>query len=504
MRFILKSLSCRFFRVFFAFILTFSLFSCQIVDFFLGESESIKSQKHLSLYLENVPKEESLNASIYNYELITRAIQSNIAKDNNEEALDHFVSYLNTFFESEPEDQSHIYYLAARAIKNLLQQPDGREKIDELARKDQHFRQFLRAYLYSPYEADSKNGVTKRAGLIIVNSEVNRSKKLNDARFFWQVLLMRENYLWEREAFKEVFFANLLPVRQRSDYKHNFNYLYWSISRYPDLLNYEEILQNSLFFPRSSGAKNSETGGRPISSSDLEKVKRVKTILKSFKPVQSFKENILAFAYPYGVILRNRAHKITSRNVRWIEAWEPFFITALHEGEDEKIWFRVRVGSEKWFLPTDALFLMPKNEQSEKLALTYDTISLTDDMGDYLKCYELFQTQDYINSINCILEDFDRSLENKGEFFIILFYKNLKAIAERSTSEQNSYMDFVKQYPRYFVADEKGYNLYPSRFLLDKLLSINQNSTMLQYFDSLETIGGENGEGREITSEENF
>lgn len=485
MTFILKYLPSHLFRVFFVFILTFSLFSCQVVDFFLNQSPNIQSQEHLRLYLENVPQDESLNASIYNYELITKAIASNIARDDNEEALRHFIRYLNTFFESEPDDQSHIYYLAAKTIKNLLQMPDGRAKIDELANQDQNFRQFLRTRLYSPYETDSKSEVTKRAGLVIVNSEINKSKKLNEARFFWQVLLMRENYLWERAAFREVFFANLLPVKQKSDYRHNFNYLYWSISRYPDLLDYEEVLQNSLFFPRRL-----ETEEGYVLSGNREKIDRIKAILQSFKPVQSFKKNILAFAYPYGVILRNRAHKITSRNVRWLEAWEPFFITALHKGEDGEIWFRVEVGKEKWFLPTDALFLMPKNEQSEELALTYSTISLTDqDMEEYLKCHQLFQQQDYIGSVDCILQDTDRSLESKGEFFIILFYKNLKAIGERSTSMQNVYMDFVKRYPRYFVADEKGYNLYPSGFLLDKLLSVNSHSTMLQYFDSIEMTG---------------
>lgn len=491
-------MSSRFLKfLIFSLLLSF-LFSCQFVGYIFGGKRKIHAQGHLQEYLKNIPQEESVNASLYNYELFVHSMKIHLEKGENQKVGEKFREYLKTFFEGEPEDQSEVYFLAAQAIKNILRNDEEKKKL--FAIRDRRFSQYLRTLYYFPY-LDYQGVSSKRKGLVLLQNDeqsvkANKQKKsLNEANLFWQIVLMRENYVVEQMALKKVFLSNFLPITGDKSCQHNLNYLYWSVTRYPDSWKYRKILQDSTFLPQTDAEKKKCRFAEYDQKIDL-----MEKVLTSQQPKRVFQEKIWAFVYPYGAVLRNRPDKLSSRNVIYIQAWQPLLILSEHIGEDEKKWFRVQHKNNRLFLPADTSLKIVKSRHSASLAKQHSNITFFSGLknaksgGDsmqnsYFQCYQLFSQKNYLQSIKCLVELKEKDEKifagPAWEFFLVLLYKNLEEIGLRATAHKNKYMNFVKKYPFYFVVDEKNYNLYPSDFLLKQLLEKNPHSPMFQYFEFL-------------------
>ena len=205
--------------------------------------------------------------------------------------------------------------------------------------------------------------------------------------------------------------------------------------------------------------------------------------------------------------LRNRTHKIASRNLLRIEKWRPFQLTDIVVGENGENWWEVQMpfaGKRKnLFLPTDEQMWVFYKDGNKWKHLNVngspeDTFSENELfwIGRYIGCYRLFEKLDFFATFDCLLKDEQKWVEENEskheskevssfyhrELYLTLQYETLRQISLRATSLNNQYVDFVRQYPLYFDSDPKGFQLFPSQVVLMQLSVINKDSSMLQYF----------------------
>ncbi len=414
-------------------------------------------------YLEKLPEEESINASLYNYELILNQVRSAYSKKEFFKVLSNYNNYVEIFEESRVDDESEINYWVGKTILELTQNKHSTA----------NFLEYLKGNLRESLKENSQ-----LAFRLSVKKDDARGLTY-DKTHFKQILTERNNYFFEKKALKETYLDGLtqLEKNNRRINNKNFNHLYFLVTRYPDFLPYtlmKGLFENGSFIQDSLLSKNQKErlgiAENILEQFNLEKHEKNIGVSHSFTKAQK-----IFFSAENEAIVRSRTHPIASRNLERLELWQPFVVLYSLKGEDAEDWLLIEYAEGyQGFIRAD----LKKKE--------FDLAS--DGVKDFFMAYQFFLNGEYVK----VMEVLSPAIKKQNLFLrersITLMNQTVAEIGRRATSLNSVYTKFALQYPAFFSIYEKEWYLESSDNLLFFLLEQNFDSRLIQYFDGFDAV----------------
>lgn len=441
---------------------------------FLGCSDS----ERLRDYLMNIPEKEEINASLYHYEIIVGEARKEFFNQNYYRVFDLYERYLSVFFESTIPHEEELLYWVGRSVKELLRKSSNLN--------DKEVKKFF-AYIKADKQRKNNLGI-EFEGKYSSNQhgETFPKKLFYQGKHFTLILDQRGDYQWEKQALREVYDQKFISLEKSflkkdslgNDYgllKKNLEYGYWLITRYPDLFSpkkYHSLLKKYIDFEKIS----------QLSKSYRKKWNRIQEILRVNQWVMMREGDFPSVCFPnsWPVVVYNRTHWISSRNLTSLALWEPFQVKSQVLGEDGQIWYAIVFGKNRRGYVDEEDFKESCNQEGK------DRSSMIE---KYQIGYQQYLAQDYLEAeetLSIFLYDLE-NLPDPDMYVLVrgwtLFYLVLKEISLRSTSLDNPFTHFAKEHNEYFVVSRDLINLEVSDYFLKKIITYNSGSPMLQYFD---------------------
>lgn len=442
--------------------------------FFLGCGAS--SDNKLARYIKNIPEEESINASQYNYELVVVDVQAAYQKSNYYEVLKLYEHYEEVFFESPVIDESELTYWLGLSLNKIFNDseisPSSFNTNFFNYLKKNRKRKNLFAIEFEGKYISNKNGETFPTHMYY------------KGKHFFDIINQRVDYELEKKALHEVYLQKFTTIskagkggRGGKGSKKNFEQLYWIVTRYPDLFTKDEY--NNL--------KDQYLNLAELKKSDLEKLIRIDSIISIEAGASTFPhegESRICFPVSEPIVVYNRTDWVSSRNLATIGMWEPFeVLTSLNGENTNTIWYKIRFKNER-----DGYI----DEESYNNSCGNESLngSMWRNMkSKYLLAYKKYLEKDYLTVVEQLSEIL-YELENQTDESPILltrlwtfFYQNLKEIAVRSTSLNNDFTAFALKHSEYFEVSKNQINLEVDDYFLKKVIELDPESPMLQYFE---------------------
>ena len=407
----------------------------------------------IKTYLAELPEKESINASIYNYEIILARVKREYENKNYQGVLTNYDFYLKTFTESPVDNESEINYWVGMAILNSL---NDENIINRLSFADRLMEEPRKQVNYS----------------LKVNQKDDQLEY--DKSHLKKIILDRNDFFFEKKALREIYLDNLKrlsqhPSNKKAIHDENLKYFRFLATRYPDFIPYQEF--NSLL------TNEDYLDPQLLSRRQKEVLKNLRAILAKVNP-NSYEPMLLDesiyFSTDETLIVRSRPHEIASRNIARIELWQPFKITHFLTGEDEQKWYWVEYQENR-------RGFVKLNEKQLKIYSPKIKV-----VRNYFELYNLYGKGGYLE----VVEGISKML-NKQELFLkerslVFLEKTLGKIGRRATSKENPFTKFALKYPKYFYLYEKEWYLKSSDSLLFLILELNPKTSMLQYFDGFD------------------
>lgn len=424
------------------------------------------NSERLRDYLMNIPEKEEINASLYHYEIIVDEVRKEFFNQNYYEVFDLYERYLSVFFESTIPHDEELLYWVGRSVKELLRENSNLN--------DKEVKKFF-AYIKADKQRKNNLGI-EFEGKYSSNQhgETFPKKLFYQGKHFTLILDRRGDYQWEKQALREIYEQKFISL-EKGFLKKNLEYGYWLITRYPDLFSpkeYRSLLKKYIDFERISR----------LSKSHQKKWDRIQEILRVNQWVMTREGNFPSVCFPnsWPVVVYNRTHWISSRNLTSLALWEPFQVKAQVLGEDGQIWYAIVFGKNRRGYIDEEDFEESCNQEGKD----HSSIIKTYQIG-----YQQYLARDYLGAektLSTFLYDLE-NLPNPDMYVLVrgwtLFYLVLKEISFRSTSLDNPFTRFSEEHSGYFVVSRDLINLEVSDYFLKKIITYDSDSPMLQYFD---------------------
>ncbi len=429
---------------------------------FWGCSDS----ERLRDYLMNIPEKEEINASLYHYEIIVDEARKEFFNQNYYEVFDLYERYLSVFFESTIPHDEELLYWVGRSVKELLRENANLD--------DKEVKKFF-AYIKTDRQRKNNLGIEFNGKYSSNQHGETFPKKLfYQGKHFTLILDQRGDYQWEKQALREVYEQKFISL-EKGFLKKNLEYGYWLITRYPDLFSPEEF--RSLFKKYIDFERISR-----LSKSYQKKWNRIQEILRVNQWAMIREGDFPSVCFPnsWPVVVYNRTHWISSRNLTSLALWEPFQVKTQVLGEDGQIWYAIVFGGKRRGYIDEEDFKESCNQEGKDRSSIIKTYQIG---------YQQYLARDYLGAEET-LSTFLYDLENlpDPDMYILvrgwtLFYLVLKEISLRSTSLDNPFTRFAEEHSEYFVVSRDLINLEVSDYFLKKVITYDSDSPMLQYFD---------------------
>ncbi|BBM88500.1 hypothetical protein COTS27_00180 [Spirochaetota bacterium] len=429
-------------------------------------------------YLDVLPEKETINASLYHYELLTEMAEEKFKAGAYLEVLQIYKNYLTIFYESEVSNKNRLLYYVGLSLKKLC----------ENGRTPYAFKKFLAtdAELLSLF------------GLIETSEQSLQYNHIH----FREILENRIDYTLEWNVLREYYLEdfNFAPATA-ADHDANFAHLYYLVTRFPNMVDYNDLAKNPTLI-------NPEF----FSTAERKKFAYIEELITQYEDFfepQLPPLNIHVFSKTGGLVIRNRSNLISSRNFARIAAWEPLLLLGKVQGEDNRMWWEVSYLKEhintdidipRGYIPAENGFLtdletldgtpLPLDLTEQAIKLRFESYLATKTAKShsmrYLAASTAFYNKNYLTTIEILSGLIPESTGLTQERSLTLFHKTLNEIARRSTSLDSAYTRFVIQYPHYFTIHHtppQPPELKVTEDILNMLIKANHNSIMLQYYN---------------------
>lgn len=420
------------------------------------------SENKINRYLNNIPQEESINASIYNYEIILAKMAKRFNQKDYYGVIFEYEKYLKIFEESEISIGNEMNYWVGMSIKRLVDDEDFLNFIlTKKIRKKWYGIEFEEKYYSNTKKLIKPKKIT-----------YNRQQ-------FLAIIKDRSNEKIEKKAMQEIYLSFFTNVKEKADNQNNFNYLYKIIARYPEL--FSKLQCQKLISQKINVDWLSKTNQEKLAK--LYKILDIQ--IQAESSIDKDKFNRWFLSINNEVVVFNRSSWITSRNLTSIKLWEPFNIINQVEGEDGNTWYYVLYhNQQKGFIDAQSRDNLMEINPSKKKPM----LSSGKNFPLYIKAYQAYLKKDYLSGIEYLstfLIQIKKSDDQKFFLERAFYFQSLllHEIAIRSTSINNIYTDFALEHPSYFEVSDNEINLLNTDFFLKKIILLNPNSSMLQYFD---------------------
>lgn len=378
-----------------------------------------------SSYVNNLPEEESINASLLNYEYIIKDLKSNIEKKQYFAVLDIGLNFFQIF--EEEDDKGHVNYYLHQALVAIMS-------------NDSYFSFFENLNL----EQKKLLHLTKKDG---------KEFYTYDNEFLKQQLSQRVGYNLEMQAAEQIYLPELFDKNKKA--KEKFKTLEIFYRRFPNSGGIYHCLQT-----------NDHTWVVNLSKKQKKEfsnwINQISTYQFSYLPI--------GFSYLQGnfITLRNKTNYLFSRKLFSFDSWEEVEILKTLSNCLESGWVNVRFGKHIGFLETKHL---QTSESPSNEMLYFRQAQLLYLQKNYLQSAEL--------AAKCIRKSKHSAIKERS---ILLLDRCHREIAKRSTSKKNPFLKYILTYPQYFKISENKLNLTTSLFLFDFLKKVNNNSIFLNCF----------------------
>ncbi len=398
-------------------------------------------------FLSELPEEESINASLYHYELILARVKKNFEQQKYYAVLEDYDFYLEVFDEFRITDESELNYYIGLTILELVATPE--------------FFSFIKQK-------------PKRMLYYNLKREKGKQKFAYDKTHFQKIISDRNDYFFEKQAIRELYLDELqllnsvLEKNKKKIHDENFEYLNYLLTRFPDFIAYDKLillLRDKWFLEYAYLASGQKMA--------LENIKKILLTFNQKNYNTTFFQDNIYFPEQEEIFIRSRSHEISSRNLGRIELWQPFKIVYSLIGEDGHEWYWIEYQNNRYG------FIRKKKKMK---AYSKNLVSVK----TYWDLYNLYNEKKYLQVIENLSEIMQKQELFLKERNLVFLKKTLDAIGERATSKGNIFTSFALEYPAYFVLYEKEWYLKSSDNVLFLLLETNPKTLMLQYFDGFD------------------
>ena len=392
-----------------------------------------------SFYINNLPEQESINASLLNYENIVENLKSNVEKKQYLAAISNGFDFFQIF--EEEDDQGYINHYLHQALQSTI--------------TNDNYLSFF----------DSLSSQQKKLLHLTQKKENGKEFCSYQNEFLQQQLNERIGYQLEMEAAEQIhihplFDKGLSSRNEKTNEKLKAIEMFYR--RFPN----SEIMHGYL-----------QTNANDILNGDLSNLSKKKK--KELEELESwinyistyqFSKTLVGFSYLQGdfITLRNKTNYLFSRKLFSFDSWEEVELLKTSSNCLESGWINVRFGEHIGFLEM-------------KYLQTSD--APTNEMIYFRQAQSLYLQKKYLQSAEasakCIRKATHQSIKERG--ILLLEHCHLE-IAKRATSKNNPFLKYVLTYPKYFRVSESELDLTTSLFLFDFLRKINDNSVFLNCF----------------------
>ena len=381
-------------------------------------------------YTHNLPEDESINASLLNYEYLVEKIKNNV------EGEDFFLALSNglTFFEvfEEEDDQGHVNFYLHQALTSLMQ---VEARLAEL----QPFASNLTRQQRSLFH------LVKQDELYVYANG-----------FLQQQLDKRVGYALEMKAAEGLYLDTLAP--EGGGVKEKLKVLEFFYRRFPNSKKAFDYLQSG-----------KHTNWIHRTNFSKKKYFQLRSWVNHIEMYQ-WSEVPTNFSYLQGyfITLRNKTNYLFSRNLYSFDSWEEVEVLETKSNCLNSGWVNIRFGPFSGFVAAKHL-LSVEIPYKEKIY--------------FRQAQEEYLQKNFIAAAElaakCIRKATSGAIKERG---ILLLEHCHREIAKRATSKTSPFLRYVLKYPKYFEVSEEGLSLKTSLFLFDFLREINNNSVLLACF----------------------
>ncbi len=451
--------------LFHPFIRNLRLFVCwSLCSLLLSACQQAKAEQTLAPYLNSLPVTETINASLYHYELLSEQAAEAFHAGNYLAVLKSYQTYLQAFYETELANENELLYYTGMSLKYLCALEQATPE--------------LTAFLNEHPQALRIFAITKTSAGQYQYNDLHLRKILGN----------RLNYPLEWNVLQEYYFKDLSSYPKTvTEQNKNVEQLYYLATHFPDMLNYAQLLNDSTLIDNSK-----------LQRKTREQLLHIKSILAIYAKAEEFPvlaSPSLVFSQPGGLIVHSRANLIRSRNFLRVAAWEPLWLIRRLKGEDDSWWWEVaypipaslKIQAPKGYIPSKRpVFNTIETFSGVPVTLTAATLPVTEHtpfVTSYLAASDAFYKREYFSAVEILSRLMPQVHTKARERVITLLYRTLHEIAARSTALENDYTRFVQAHPRYFnVQISSPPKLKVSNIFLEQLIATNPQSPMLQYY----------------------
>ena len=419
-----------FFKKTLAFIFFFSYFfySCSH-----GKNEknhgSSSSSEGIDHYIDSLPENESINASLLNYEYLSEKLKNNIQNQEYLLAISNAFIFFEIF--EEEDDRGYVNFYLHQAISSLSE--EAKQNLSKNTSREQ--RKLIH--------------LVKHKGQFVYNNGLLQ-----------QQLEKRVGYVLEMKAAEELYLSKLTQLksdeRDRKKIDEALNVLEFFFRRFPSserAYNYAQTITNASWTKILSKKKYSEL------TNWIEHIN-----------AYQYGHETTVFSYLHGhfITLRNKTNYLLSRKVYSFDGWEEVEVLKKKSNYVNTNWVQVRFGEHIGFLEKkylNSIEVFPREKIYFREALSQYL------QKNYIKAAQL--------TAKCIRKSKSLSIKERAVLLLEHCHRN---IAERATSKTSPFLQYVRQYPRYFKVTKDDISLGTSLILFDFLRDINDNSEFLAYF----------------------
>ena len=378
-------------------------------------------------YTDNLPLDESINASLLNYELFAAELEKNLNAKQYFKAISNGLKFFEVFENS--SDIGIINDYLHQAIKQMVKAND----IAPLMALSQEQKKSL--YLF-----DLDKGVTYS----------------ND--FLNLQLKERVGYAIEMKAAEELYLTSFYDEHKNDGEKYKIIEFFYR--RFPNSSKINDYLQKNV----------SKEWLKKLSPQKRRKLEDWSAHIAIYQ----FSREVVGYSYLKGnfITLRNKTNYLFSRKLYSFDSWEEVELLKTKELCLSNGWVNVRYGEHIGFIKSKYLHNLPL---------------VTEDKELFREAHKAYLKKEFLLgaelAAKCIRKV--KSLPIKERAILLLEHCHLE-IAKRTTSKNNPFLNYVLKYPKYFEITEDGINLKTSLFLFDFLKDINDNSVFLVCFFKME------------------